>query len=81
MENPLKTMQTLHGPRGGCLSKAGGRKKTRQWRVALEARGNQAMKTAMKANKKIKTAPATGITMGMCLTTPSTGSSDACESL
>lgn len=34
----------------------------------------QAMTTAMKASKKIRTAPATGITMGMCLTIASTGS-------
>ena len=34
----------------------------------------QAMKTAMKASKKIRTAPATGMTTGMCLTTASTGS-------
>jgi hypothetical protein len=36
----------------------------------------QAMKMAMKASKKISTAPAAGMTTGMCLTTFSTGSSD-----
>jgi hypothetical protein len=41
----------------------------------------QAMKTAMKASKKIKTAPAAGMITGMCLTTPSTGSFDEWESL
>ena len=41
---------------------------------------DQAMNTAMKANRKIKTAPAAGIMMGMCFTTASTGSVGSWES-
>jgi hypothetical protein len=42
--------------------------------------GNQAMKTAMKANKKIRIAPPTGKTMGMSGTMDSTTSCSACVS-
>jgi leucyl-tRNA synthetase len=37
----------------------------------------QAIKTAMKANRKINTAPAAGMITGMCFTTASTGSVDS----
>jgi len=46
----------------------------------MNADCDQAMKTAMKANRKIKTAPAAGIMMGMCFTTASTGSAGSWES-
>jgi hypothetical protein len=45
----------------------------------LEQGGNQAMKTAMKASKKIRTAPPTGNTMGMRGTMDSTTSVDSSE--
>jgi hypothetical protein len=83
---PASYMQNLHnlmrqliggGSGSAVIQTLGGREKSRRPRRALGLmvpEGLQAMKTAMKANRKISTPPATGNTMGMRGTMDSTTS-------
>jgi hypothetical protein len=81
---PASYMQNMHNlmRNSHCHDPLGEKKPaTQRAPASLRIRGGQAMNTAMNANRKINTAPATGNTMGIMGTMDSTtscGSSLCC---